>query len=322
MAYQKQVLTNKKGKTFRMNKLGAGEKRFLQFENALYLSEHVPVDAKILGLDLAKYKTGYTVLQTEMRNEKQENHHVETGLITCKSSFTIQKSVSEFYIKIKELLEIHRPQIIAYEYIAVATDITGFKALAKVEAALQIAINQVYSPEELPLLLPISVMTVKKLGLMGSKPDIEKAKALAEKLEIKRKLDKRTLDKLSIMVATEENFGMSFTDDNECDSFLVANCAVAITSFLNDTVMEGRLKEFDDKPFMKYLKSAVKTGSNHKNVSNQIAISYLNSGFPIKENSLERYSQTVKEIKHRFYNIVEESDPEDLESDGLPDDSM
>lgn len=320
MEFQRQRLTNAKGKTFSIKKLNATEKRYLQFKNAQYLSERIPLDPKILGLDLAKYKTGYTLLQMEQHKEKNQIHHLETGLISCKKSLTVQTSVFDFYEQIYALLERHRPNIIAYEYIAVATELSGFKALAKVEAALQIAIHQIYPEDERPLLLPISVMTAKKIALLGQKPDADAAKQLAEELGMKKKLDKRTLDKLSIMKATELNYGMKFTDDNECDSFLVANCAVAISSFICDTHLAGHLNEFDDTTFIRVIKDAPKQKSLLKKTWNEIAVNFIASSFPVKENSIEQYQATVKEIKSRFYNIVEESDPNSLEFDDDSDD--
>lgn len=303
-----------------MKNLTATEKRFLQFMNAQYLSERIPVDFKILGLDLAKYKTGYTLLKVETRNQKLSVDHLKTDLIYCSTSLTVQKSVSEFYEKIYQILDKERPEVISYEYIAVATELTGFKALAKVEAALQIAINQIYPKDELPLLLPISVKTAKKIALQRDVPDMEAAKLLAAELEINKSLDKRTLDKLSIMVATERNFGMKFRDDNECDSFLVANCALAICSFLNDTVMAGLTHEFVDKEFMRFMKDSLKCTNKLKVIQNEIAVSYLASAFSIKENDIAQYSKTVKEIKRRFYNIIEESDIDISELDTDSDD--
>ena len=318
MVSPKRKSINIKGKTFELKKLNATEKRFLAHSNAVYLSEKIPTDFKVLGLDLAKYKTGYTILEVETRNEKQQSHHIETGIINCSASLTTQKSVNDFYNQITALIIKHKPDLIAYEYIAVATEITGFKALAKVEAALQIALNQIYS--EAPLLLPLSVKTVKKMALWGEEPDKIRARLLAEQLGITRQLTKKDLDKLSIMVATKDRFGMDFKDDNECDSFLVANCALAISSFLCDILMAGQLAEFDDKSYMKYIKAKINDPKPLFAVSNQIGASFVASTFPIKENDIGQHKATVKEIRRRFYNILEDADIEDDDDDVGTDD--
>ncbi len=302
-------------KAFKPKEMTAQQKRHHKFFNMQFLNEKIPANFKIVGLDLGKFTTGFTVLDCETHGEEIVAHLEEFGVIESKTNWTSQKSVNEFFMKVKELFERVKPDVVAYEYIAVATSVTGFKALAKQESAMQIALNQVF-PEETPLLVPVTVMAAKKIGLAGKDRDIPRAKALAKKLrpnwnpkplkDIKKENAK--WEKYCIMVATEDRYGVSFIDDNICDSFLVANAALYLARYLYEAQNRNLLEEYIDKGYLAFDK--LKWAKDNDQCGFEVAMAICSNSFIIKENDQLANSKIVSELKRMYHVVLDESDSE------------
>lgn len=300
-----------RGKT---KKPSAQQQRHHLFLNMQWATEQFPHAFRIIGFDLAKYKTGWTVLHCETRNGKIETELVDSGLIDCSNTKSQSEAINKLYTELCNLMGKYEPDIVGYEYVAVMQDLTGFKALAKSEAMLLLASKYGLEEGDSRLLVPISIAAVKKIALGKNKENLEEARTVYKETYPNRKSNdkaaQKAIGKIAVMLATKDSFGVRFTDDNICDSFLVANGVSYLARLLHQADQDRILEQYDDKQILQW--SKLKWALPFDQPRLEVGLGLCRTPTFIKENDGRANKKIVKELADLYRVVLDESDREEF----------
>lgn len=253
-----------------MGAWNAEQKRKWIFANVKMICDNIPEnDLTIMGVDLATKKCGVVIVNSSM-------DVIASRVFGKDSRFSHWEKVKELASNFSELINDHKPDLVAFESVRSMRNFTGLRAMLLALSSFYSAMASIDYDHpskdfEIPVMMPFVPSQLKKIATGNGR---------AEKEEV---------------ISFCQTMGFDPKDDNEADAYAAAYSSLLMTRYAYKFREEVSLDEFDNAMIRDFLKKfEVPDVEDYQMETIQ---TYLENDTFMKEVAKRRYAKVGKAIR-------------------------